>query len=228
MDVSWIKIYIDWYDSRKIKYLRNLPKGNEYALLWIMVLSLAGKANNGGKLSITDDLPYTLDNLSNELGFKAQIVKQGFIEFLKLGMVIQEDEFYAIANWEEYQNADKMAEIREYNRQKQRESRARRKNKDVNDMSMTNNANINDGQDIEKEIDKDIDIDIDDLSNNKLINRLSADEMKFLDGMCQEVGSNLNQLIRYTEAKKTDERIEDPFKYLMGVLTKDKGWNYAN
>lgn len=65
MDVSWIKIYIDWYDSRKIKYLRNLPKGNEYALLWIMVLSLAGKSNNGGKLTITDGLPYTLEDLSN-------------------------------------------------------------------------------------------------------------------------------------------------------------------
>lgn len=226
MDVSWIKIYIDWYDSRKIKYLRNLPKGNEYALLWIMVLSLAGKSNNGGKLSITDDLPYTLEDLSNELGFKAQIVKQGFTEFLKLGMVIQEDDFYIIANWEEYQNADKMAEIREYNRQKQRESRARRKN--VNDMSMTDSAKINDGQDTEKEKEIDKELDIDDISNNKLINRLSVDEMKFLDGMCQEAGSNLKQLIRYTEAKKTDEKIEDPFKYLMGVLTKDKGWNYAN
>ncbi len=225
-EVSWIKIYIDWYDSRKIKYLRNLPKGNEYALLWIMVLSLAGKANNDGKLSITDDLPYTLEDLPNELGFKPQIVKQGFSEFLKLGMVVQENGFYAIANWEEYQNADKMAEIREYNRQKQRESRARRKNKDVNDMSMTDSAEINDGQDTDKDIDKELEYD--DLSNNKLINRLSADEMKFLDGMCQEVGSNLNQLIRYTEAKKTNEHIEDPFKYLMGVLTKDKGWNYAN
>lgn len=227
-EVSWIKIYIDWYDSRKIKYLRNLPKGNEYALLWIMVLSLAGKANNDGKLSITDSLPYTLEDLPNELGFKPQIVKQGFSEFLKLGMVVKEDGFYAVANWEEYQNADKMAEIREYNRQKQRESRARRKNKDVNDMSMTDSAEINDGQDTDKEIDKDKELDIDDLSNNKLINRLSADEMKFLDGMCQEAGSNLKQLIRYTEAKKTDEKIEDPFKYLIGVLTKDKGWNYAN
>lgn len=222
-EVSWIKIYIDWYDSRKIKYLRNLPKGNEYALLWIMVLSLAGKANNDGKLSITDDLPYTLEDLPNELGFKPQIVKQGFSEFLKLGMVVQENGFYAIANWEEYQNADKMAEIREYNRQKQRESRARRKSKDVNDMSMTDSAEINDGQDTDKDIDKELEYD--DLSNNKLINRLSVDQMKFLDGMCQEVGSNLNQLIRYTEAKKTDEHIEDPFKYLMGVLTKDKGWN---
>ena len=225
-EVSWIKIYIDWYDSRKIKYLRNLPKGNEYALLWVMVLSLAGKANNDGKLSITDDLPYTLEDLPNELGFKPQIVKQGFSEFLKLGMVVQENGFYAIANWEEYQNADKMAEIREYNRQKQRESRARRKTKDVNDMSMTDSAEINDGQDTDKDIDKELEYD--DLSNNKLINRLSADEMKFLDGMCQEVGSNLNQLIRYIEAKKTNEHIEDPFKYLMGVLTKDKGWNYAN
>lgn len=223
-EVSWIKIYIDWYDSRKIKYLRNLPKGNEYALLWIMVLSLAGKANNDGKLSITDDLPYTLEDLPNELGFKPQIVKQGFSEFLKLGMVVQENGFYVIANWEEYQNADKMAEIREYNRQKQRESRARRKN--VNDMSMTDTPKINDGQDTDKDIDKELEYD--DLSNNKLINRLSAEEMKFLDGLCQEVGSNLNQLIRYTEAKKTDEHIEEPFKYLMGVLTKDKGWNYAN
>lgn len=226
MDVSWIKIYIDWYDSRKIKYLRKLPKGNEYALLWIMVLSLAGKSNNGGKLSITDDLPYTLEDLANELGFKAQIVKQGFTEFLKLGMVIQEDDFYIIANWEEYQNADKMAEIREYNRQKQRESRARRKN--VNDMSMTCQDDCQGCQDTEKEKEIDKELDIDDISNNKLINRLSVDEMKFLDGMCQEAGSNLKQLIRYTEAKKTDEKIEDPFKYLMGVLTKDKGWNYAN
>lgn len=224
MDVSWIKIYIDWYDSRKIKYLRNLPKGNEYALLWVMVLSLAGKSNNGGKLSITDSLPYALEDLSNELGFKPQTVKQGFTEFIKLGMVIQEDEFYIIANWEEYQNVDKMAEIREYNKQKQRESRARRKN--VNDMSMTDTTKINDGQDTEKEIDIDIDKDkeYDDLLNNKLINRLTVDEMQILDSRCQAIGTNLKQLIRYAEAKKPDG-VERPFKYLMGILTKDNGWH---
>lgn len=222
MDVSWIKIYIDWYDSRKIKYLRNLPKGNEYALLWVMVLSLAGKSNNGGKLSITDSLPYTLEDLSNELCFKPQIVKQGFNEFLKLGMVIQEDGFYTITNWEEYQNADKMAEIREYNRQKQRESRARRKN--VNDMSMTDTPKINDCQDTEKEKEKELDKEYDDLLNNKLINRLTVDEMQILDSRCQAIGTNLKQLIRYAEAKKPDG-VERPFKYLMGILTKDDGWH---
>ena len=95
-------------------------------------------------------------------------------------------------------------------------------------MSMTSQDDCQGCQDTEKEKEIDKELDIDDISNNKLINRLSVDEMKFLDGMCQEAGSNLKQLIRYTEAKKTDEKIEDPFKYLMGVLTKDKGWNYAN
>ena len=172
MDVSWIKIYIDWYDSRKIKYLRNLPKGNEYALLWIMVLSLAGKSNNGGKLSITDDLPYALEDLANELGFKAQIVKQGFSEFLKLGMVIQEDDFYIIANWEEYQNIDGLEKIREQNRK--RVQKYREKNKGNVTCNVTSNVTVTHCNAIDKE--EEIDIEKDkELSKKELIRKRSID-----------------------------------------------------
>ena len=67
LEVKWIKLSVDMFDNKKIRYLRRLPDGNNIVLIWIMLLTLAGRSNAGGYIMLTEDIPYTLSMLVDEL-----------------------------------------------------------------------------------------------------------------------------------------------------------------
>lgn len=142
-DVTWIKLYIDMFDKRKIKKLRRLPAGNELLLIWIMLLATAGKCNAGGMIFITESVPFTEEDLADELGFEVSTIKLALNAFEQLDMISRtENGFITLVGWEEHQNTDRLAEIREYNRLAKQKSREKQKllqasQDNVNDMSMT-------------------------------------------------------------------------------------------
>ena len=86
-DVEWIKITTDMFDNRKIKYLRTLPEGNNIVLIWVMLLTMAGRCNSGGMIFLTENIPYTTKILADELGFDENIVKVAIAALEKLNMV---------------------------------------------------------------------------------------------------------------------------------------------
>lgn len=154
MELKWIRLNIDMFDNRKIKYIRTMPEGNNIVLIWVMLLTMAGRCNDSGKIYLTESIPYTIPMLAGELGFEQATVELALTILKRLNMVCEEDCFLTIEGWEEHQSIDRMEEIREYNRVKQQESRARRKavkeqaslppsqenedvNDNVNDKSMT-------------------------------------------------------------------------------------------
>lgn len=127
-EVQWIKIYIDMFDKRKIKKLRRLPAGNDLLLIWIMLLATAGKCNAGGMIFITESVPFTEEDLADELDFNVDTIKLALEAFKKLDMIsLTDDGFINVIGWEEYQNIDKLAEIREQNRERKRLQRERQK-----------------------------------------------------------------------------------------------------
>ena len=156
-EVQWIKLYIDMFDKRKINKIRRLPAGNDILLIWIMLLALAGKCNAGGMIYITERVPFTEEDLADELDFEVTTIRLALEAFEKLDMIEKDkDGFISLLGWEEYQNVDRLAELREYNRLAQQKSRAKKKllnsvKNDVNDKSMTSQR----CQDIEEEGDKD-------------------------------------------------------------------------
>ena len=151
-DVKWIKLTTNMFDNRKIKHLRKLPDGNNIVLLWIMLLTMAGRCNAGGMIFLTENIPYTPKMLADELDFEENTVRLGIEALENLDMICTQNDCFTIVGWEEYQNIDKLAEMREYNRLAQQKSRAKRKQlNDVNDKSMTSQA----CQCLEEEIEKD-------------------------------------------------------------------------
>ena len=63
--------------------------------------------------------------------------------------------FFSIANWEEYQNADRLAELREYNRLAKQRSREKKKLlQEVNDLSLTGQPGHDTEEEKEKETEK--------------------------------------------------------------------------
>ena len=127
-EVQWIKIYIDMFDKRKIKKVRRLPAGNDLLLIWIMLLAMAGKCNAGGMIYITESVPYTEDDLADELDFDVNTIRLALKAFEELDMIDTTPEgFINVIGWEEHQNVDRLAEIRAKDRERKRLKRAQAK-----------------------------------------------------------------------------------------------------
>ena len=155
-DVKWIKITTDMFDNRKIKHLRKLPDGNNCVLIWVMLLTMAGRCNANGMIFLTETFPYSTKMLADELDFEENTVKMALATFELMGMIEKVGDFITIKGCNEYQNVDRLTEIREYNRLAQQKSRAKKKLlANVNDMSMTSQSCHE--TDIDKEVDKEKD-----------------------------------------------------------------------
>lgn len=159
-EVQWIKIYLDMFDKPKIKKVRRLPAGNDLLLIWVMLLVKAGKCNAGGMIYITERFPYTEEDLAEELGFDVNTIRLALKAFEELDMISTSPEgFIDVLGWEEHQNVDKLAEIREQTRK--RVAKCREK-KMLSQGSVTSNVTVTQGNatevDVEKEKEENIDI----------------------------------------------------------------------
>lgn len=123
-EVKWIKITTDMFDNRKVKHLRRLPDGNNIVLIWIMLLTMAGRCNSGGMIFLTENIPYTTKMLADELDFEENTVKLALEALERFGMIVVQEDYFAIAGWNEHQNIEGLEKIKEQNRirkQRQRE-----------------------------------------------------------------------------------------------------------
>ena len=167
-DVKWIKLSTGLPDNRKIKQIRTLPNGDTIALMWIFLMCLAGNSNDDGFVFFTKEIPYTDEMLAEEFKMDINTIRLGLATFEKFGMLEIVNDFICLSAWEKWQSTDKLSELKEYNRIKQRESRARKRlSKTVNDMSMTSQPC------------QDIDIDKDKEKDNNLI--VSKDTIRQTD-----------------------------------------------
>ena len=155
-DVKWVKLTTDMFDNRKVKHLRKLPEGNNIVLIWVMLLTMAGRCNSGGMIFLTENIPYTPKMLADELDFEENTVLLALQALENLDMIITDNGFFTIAGWEEYQNIEGMEKIREQTRK--RVAKCREK-KLLAQSSVTSSVTVTESNatDIEKEKDKDID-----------------------------------------------------------------------
>ena len=126
-DIKWIKITTDMFDNRKIKHLRKLPEGNNIVLIWVMLLTMAGRCNAGGMIFLTENIPYTAKMLADELGFEENTVQLALQMLERFEMIFTDGEYFSIAGWVEHQNIEGMDKIREQNRLRQAKFKEKRK-----------------------------------------------------------------------------------------------------
>ena len=126
-EVKWIKLTTDMFDNRKIKYLRTMPEGNNIVLIWVMLLTMAGRCNSNGMIFLTENIPYTPKMLADELDFEESTVLLALKALESLNMVVTNNGFFSIAGWTEHQNIEGMDKIREQNRKRKQVQRARQK-----------------------------------------------------------------------------------------------------
>lgn len=178
--VSWIKIEIEMFSNRKIKQIRKMPEGNNIVLIWVMLLTMAGRCNSNGIIFLTENIPYTTKMLADELDFEESIIQLALTVLEKFGMITRDSELLSIPGWEEHQSADELEKIRDQNRKRVAEYRERQKNKvallckkdDVTLHKRYSNVTVteqnkNKDKDLDTELDKDKEKDINDLIVSK-------------------------------------------------------------
>lgn len=129
-DVKWIKISTDIFDNWKIKQIKAMPEGHKMVCVWFQLLCLCGKCNESGLIVLSGKVVANDELLSNIFGEDLKIVQLSLRTFEAFGMIeITTDGVTKISNWDEYQNADGLDKLREYERV--RKARQREKNKEL-------------------------------------------------------------------------------------------------
>lgn len=160
-DVKWIKITVDMFDNRKIKHLRRLPDGDSIVLIWVMLLTMAGRCNSGGMIFLTENIPYTPKMLADELDFEEATVQLALQALEQLGMVsTASNGFLLVDGWEEHQNVEGMDKIREQNRLRKRKQREQQKLLPGVSRDSHGTVTQSHATEEEREEEKEIDIDI--------------------------------------------------------------------
>ena len=122
-DIKWIKINVNMFDDEKIKIIQALPEGDAILIIWIKLITLAGKTNYGGYVYVSDNVPYTEEMLSIVFGKPLPIIKLALETFTKLEMIEIDEKGIYLINFEKHQSLDRLEELREYNRLAQRKHR---------------------------------------------------------------------------------------------------------
>lgn len=156
-EVKWVKLTVNMFDNRKIKHIRKLPEGNNIVLIWVMLLTMAGRCNAGGMIYLTENIPYSTKMLADELGFDENVILIALNALEQLEMISRDEGQLSIPGWEEHQNVEGMERIREQTRKRVRDHRERKKiecNDDVtlHDVTVTQQ---NKKEDIEEDKEKD-------------------------------------------------------------------------
>lgn len=156
--MKWIKITTDMFDNRKIRHLRKLPEGNNIVLIWVMLLTMAGRCNAGGMIFLTENIPYSTKMLADELGFEQNTVRLALEALERFGMICMNGDWLTVSSWEEHQNIDGMEKIREQNRRRQAKFKAKQKKLLGN---VTGNATVTQGNATEDEKEEELEVEED-------------------------------------------------------------------
>ncbi|MER2132611.1 MAG: phage replisome organizer N-terminal domain-containing protein [Carnobacterium inhibens] len=155
-DVKWIKLSMKMFEDEKIKLIEHMPEADTMLVIWIKLLSQAGKSNDHGYIYLSENIPYTDEMLSTIFNRPLNVVRMALGVFRQFGMIeIDEDNFISICNWEKHQNVVGLDKIREQTRQRVAKYRESKK------LGLPVTLPVTDGNETDIELEEELDIDID-------------------------------------------------------------------
>lgn len=154
-DVKWIKIATNMFDNRKIKLIEVMPEGDAIIAIWFKLLCLAGTTNDSGTVYFTKDIPYTEEMLASIFNRPLTTVRLAIATFKKFEMVEIVDDFIQISNWEKYQNIDKLEQLKQQNRERQKRWYDKQKTLENNNSNVNLTLGLTQPNALDKEEDKD-------------------------------------------------------------------------
>ncbi|MDM5189382.1 phage replisome organizer N-terminal domain-containing protein [Bacillus sp. DX4.1] len=160
-EVKWIKLSTSMFEDEKIRLIESMPEADTLLIIWIRLLSQAGKTNASGYIFLSKNIPYTDEMLATLFNRPIATVRLALQTFKQFGMIeITDDQYICISNWEKHQNVDGLERVRQLTAERNKKYRERKKQQQLalghkeidSDVSVTSR----DGTDIEE--DKELDI----------------------------------------------------------------------
>lgn len=150
-DVKWIKLSTHMFEDEKIRLIETMPEADTILVIWIKLLSQAGKTNASGYIYLNENIPFTDEMLSTIFNRPLNTVRLALQTFEQFGMIeISDKHFISISNWEKHQNIAGLERIREQTRQRVAKHREKKQ------LSVTENVTLRNATEEELEEDKEL------------------------------------------------------------------------
>ena len=227
MDVKWIKITTNIFDDEKIKLIDAMPERDGIFVIWIKLLTLAGRINEDGLIYLNDDVPYTDEMLATVFNRPVTVVRLALKVFSDFRMITIDDSTIEIINWEKHQNISGLDKIREQTKLRVRNLRNRKNITHCNGTVTLRNATEQDKNKTRTRIEG--------KKNPPIPGSLSTFNEKQMQriAICIanargcSIGSEANivavtEIIGDYERQKDKRLITDPIKYIMGMIQKQR------
>ncbi|MUV38140.1 hypothetical protein JNUCC1_02237 [Lentibacillus sp. JNUCC-1] len=158
-NIKWIKLSTAMFDDEKIRLIEKLPEADTILIIWIKLLSQAGRTNANGYIYLNENVPYTEEMLATIFDRSLNTVRLALKTLREFGMIfIDDDSFIRISNWEKHQNVEGMDRVRKLNAERNKRYRERKKQQLIEDKPEDVSVTSRDGT--EEELDKEQDIEI--------------------------------------------------------------------
>ena len=126
-DVKWIKITTDIFDDEKILMIESMPSADSIIVIWLKLLTFAGKQNNDGVFLMSNRIAYTDEMLACIFRREVNLVRMALKTFEQFGMIEIIENVITIPNWGKHQTLDAYEKKKERDRLYQQERRAAQK-----------------------------------------------------------------------------------------------------
>ncbi|GAS82439.1 phage replisome organizer N-terminal domain-containing protein [Paenibacillus amylolyticus] len=148
-EIKWIKLSTGMFSDTKIELIEDMPEADTIIVIWLKLLTMTGKANMGGYIMLTENIPYTEEMLLSAIKRPLPVIKMALSIFERFGMLeVSEHGAYFLPNWEKHQNIDGMDKVRAQTNDRVRKFREKQKllypgQKTNPDCNVTGNATGN-------------------------------------------------------------------------------------
>lgn len=126
-DVKWIKITTDIFDDEKILMIESMPSADSIIVIWLKLLTFAGKQNNDGVFLMSNRIAYTDEMLACIFRREVNLVRMALKTFEQFGMIEIIEKVITIPNWNKHQSLDAYEKKKERDKLYMRERRAAQK-----------------------------------------------------------------------------------------------------
>ena len=125
-NVKWIKLDSHVWESPAVKNLIKQNGGYRFFAVWIALLCLAGNVMDRGRLSMGGRM-MSLKEIAAVIGQPPSTVEKAVRCFLDYGLIAESEGGLCFENWDDVQSTDRLEQIREAHRIREKEYRLRKK-----------------------------------------------------------------------------------------------------
>lgn len=127
-EITWIKLKTEMFADDKIRLIESMPESDAIIIIWIKLLTQAGKTNANGYIFLNENVPFTEEMLSTLFNRPLSTVRLALRTLEQFEMIsIDEKGYILIENWEKHQNVEGMERVRELTRVRVQRYRERQK-----------------------------------------------------------------------------------------------------